>query len=213
MKLRTCLIAFLTLLSLTVSACQSSADDFRRQVATAVAATVAAQPVPQEPGAQATYTPYPIPTPYPTLSLSTLFCSYEFCIGHPVDLSFIDVVFTRDQATTSNYAYGIILAFRPNLFMQVQWTLKAGEARPYAMLDLVKDRDASLGSLQVDQFGEVVVTYDTLVATSTAELPHGVIATWECADREFGWKVYTPQDGQGVDVLREALERFDCSPR
>ncbi len=213
MKSKTSLLALLPVLVLVTSACQSSAEDFRRQVATAVAATVAAQPVPQEPGAQATYTPYPVPTPYPTFSLSGLFCGYEFCIGHPVDLSFIDAVFTRDQAETSNYAYGIVLAFRPNLYMQVQWTLKAGESRPYAMLDLVKDKDASLGSPQADQFGEVIVTYDTLVATSTAELPHGVIAAWECADREFGWKVYTPQDGQGVDILREALERFDCSPR
>jgi hypothetical protein len=213
MKPRTILFAFLALPLLVTPACQSSTDDFRRQVATAVAATVAAQPVPQEPGTQAPYTPYPTSTPYPTLSLSGLFCGYEFCIGHPADLSFIDAVFTRDQAETSNYAYGIVLAFRPNLFMQVQWTLKAGEARPYDMLDLVKDRDASLGSLQVDQFGEVIATYDTLVATSSSELPHGVIAAWECADREFGWKVYTPQDGQGADLLREALERFDCSPR
>ncbi|MEW5830076.1 MAG: hypothetical protein AB1846_14370 [Chloroflexota bacterium] len=213
MKPKTRLLALLALLLLVTSACQSSADDFRRQVATAVAATVAAQPVPTAAGTQAPYTPYPTFTPYPTAGLAGLFCGYEFCIGHPVDLSFIDAVFTRDQAGTSNYAYGIILAFRPNLFLQVQWTLKAGEARPYAMLDLAKDRDASLGSLQVDQFGEAVATYDTLVATSSSELPHGVIATWECADREFGWKVYTPQDGQGVDILREALERFDCSPR
>ena len=203
----------LSLLAVMVTACQSSTDDFRRQVATAVAATVAAQPVPTEARTQVPYTPYPTSTPYPTPSLSGLFCSYEFCIGHPVDLSFIDAVFTRDQSTTSNYAYGIILAFRQNLFMQIQWTLKAGEARPYAMLDLVRDKDASLDSIQVDQFGKVVVTYDTLVATSTAELPHGMIATWECADREFGWKVYTPQEGQGIDILEDAASRFNCDAR
>ena len=71
--------------------------DPNAQIREAVAATVAAIP---------TYTPYPAPTSYPSLTpmaLAGLFCEYQFCIGHPPDIAFFDVSAQRNPGAPSSY--------------------------------------------------------------------------------------------------------------
>src|SRR5919107_984471 len=52
---------------------------------------------------------FPTPTPF---DLNGLFCEYQFCIGHPVDMAFYDVsAVTSNQGAPSNYQTGLIAAY------------------------------------------------------------------------------------------------------
>src|SRR3712207_4376129 len=85
---------------LIVTACGRRTPDPSIQIDQAVAATLAAMPAPTKPTVS-------IPTIYATataLDLRGLFCEYQFCIGHPVDMAFYDVsAATSNQGTPSNY--------------------------------------------------------------------------------------------------------------
>ena len=69
------------LLALIVTACAPQPDP-NRQVAQAVIETLAAIP---SATAVPNPTPYPSPTPF---DLQGLYCEYQFCIGHPMDMAF-----------------------------------------------------------------------------------------------------------------------------
>ncbi len=106
------------------------------------------------------------------------------------------------------------MAYQPNLFIQVNWSLLAGEADPYAMLAVTAGDDVlGLDDLQVASIAGWVVTYAPLLKTASPNrLPYGLAASWACGDREFGWKVYTLADNQSLPLLEEALSRFACTP-
>ncbi len=83
MKNKYYILAF-TLLVFVLSACKPKPTTSNENlIAIAVAKTLAAQP---RPTIHPSYTPYPTFTPHaPTLE--GLFCEYQFCIGHPVEIA------------------------------------------------------------------------------------------------------------------------------
>jgi len=40
--------------------------------------------------------------------------------------------------------------------------------------------------------------------------PYGLAAAWECGDRWFGWKAYSAQEDQPLNLLWEAVSHFTC---
>jgi len=79
-------------------------------------------------------TPYPPPTPF---DLAGLFCEYQFCVGHPVDMAFYDVSAQQNLGTPSSYGQGLIAAYNSGLFIQMVWQSSPGSADPQFMLDLI----------------------------------------------------------------------------
>ena len=116
-------LRFLTggLILFLLAACAPKATpDPNAQIRQAVAATLAAIP---------TVTPIPPPSSYPSptpFSLIGLFCEYQFCVGHPVDMAFFDVSAQQNPAAPSSYGQGLIAAFNGNLFIQVMWQVAPG---------------------------------------------------------------------------------------
>ncbi len=195
----------LTLISLVACTPRQTLDP-NAQIRQAVAATIAAIP---------TYTPYPQPTPYPSptpMTLVGLFCEYQFCIGHPPDVTFFDVSAQRNPASPSTYGQGILAAFNANLFIQVLWQHAPGTADPKFLLDLILEAevDTRVGNMDVKLIRDMNVLYTPITTTATLVLPYGGAAAWTCGDRVFAWKSYTPQDGQAIPLFEEAIQRFRC---
>jgi len=196
-----------SLLPLLVVACgPKQATDPNAQIRQAVAATVAAIP---------TYTPYPQPTPYPSptpITLTGVFCEYQFCIGHPPDIAFFDVSAQRNPASPSTYGQGILAAFNANLFIEMLWQHAPGTADPKFLLDLILEPevDTRVGNMDVKLIRDMNVLYTPITTTATDVLPNGGAAAWTCGERVFAWKAYTAQDGQAVALFEEAIQRFRC---
>jgi hypothetical protein len=175
----------------------------------AVAATVAAIPVPTQP---------PLPTPYPSptaFNLAGLFCEYQFCIGHPIDISFFDLSAQQNPTLPSTYSQGMITAFNINssLFFQVMWQTAPGAADPQFMLDLILDdaKDTPQGNKDIKLVRNMNVMYTPIATTATPLLPYGGAAAWTCGERVFAWKVYTPNSDSAGALFDEALARFSCN--
>ena len=182
------------------------AADPNEQIRQAVAATVAAIP---------TYTPYPAPTPYPSptpMTLAGLFCEYQFCTGHPPDVTFFDVSAQRNPGAPSSYGQGILAAYNANLFIEMLWQHAPGANDPQFLLDLILEDeiDTRSGNMDVKLIREMNVLYTPITTTATPLLPNGGAAAWTCGDRVFAWKVYTPDAGQAVTLFEEAIGRFRC---
>jgi hypothetical protein len=197
---------FLLLLLLIVSACTPK-NDPGMQVDQAVAATLAAMPTPIS---NPIPTPYPSPTPF---DLKGLFCEYQFCVGHPIDMAFFDVSAQQNAASPSTYSQGLIAAYNANLFIQMLWQIAPGTADPQFALDLILDErlDARVGTLDVKLIRDMNVIYTPITSTATPLLPFGGAAAWTCGDRVFAWKVYTPDEPSGRALFDAALNRFVCS--
>jgi hypothetical protein len=199
-------IPLIVLLLLLSAACSRSTgispeDQIRISVAATVAALPPASPVPLS-------TPYPTPTAF---NLLGLFCEYQFCVGHPVDMAFFDVSAQQNPAAPSSYGQGLIAAFNGNLFIQVLWQLAPGAADPEFVLDLILDEtDIRDGNLDVKLVRGMNVMYTAIKSTATPVLPFGGSGAWTCGDRVFAWKVYTPQAEPAAALFDEALARFTC---
>jgi hypothetical protein len=201
---------FLPLLIVFLSACQPrTATPFTPAIdvaGTAVAAALTAIPP------QPTYTPYPTQTPYPTLDLRGLFCEYEFCIGHPADMPFFDLEVVNDYtANRSRYDQGMLIGFSDDLYIFIAWSRLYGSYDPTVMLTAVLQADVPQETRLTTDVGGRAVTYVPLFSTPSTLLPHGLAAAWQCGDRQFGWKAYTSQETQALELLRQALERFRCN--
>jgi len=207
---KNCIIGYmrhhlLLLFILIVSACAPKSDP-NTQVMQSVAATVAAIP---------TSTPNPVPTPYPSptpFDLAGLFCEYQFCMGHPIDMAFFDVSAQSNAASPSTYSQGLIAAFNGNLFIQMIWQISPGTADPQFMLDLILDEgiDTRVGTLDVKLVRDMNVIFSPITSTASPLLPFGGAAAWVCGERAFAWKVYTPQAESAQPLFDEALTRFTC---
>jgi len=177
------------------------------QIDQAVAATLASIP---------TNAPAPLPTPYPTstpFDLKGLFCEYQFCMGHPVDMAFFDVSAQNNPASPSTYSQGLIAAFNGKLFIQMTWQLSPGTADPQFMLDLILDKnlDTRVGNLEVKLIRDMNVVYTSITSTASPTLPFGASAAWTCGERVFAWKVYSPQAENTKALFDSALDRFVCN--
>jgi hypothetical protein len=160
-------------------------------------------------------TPYPAPTSYPTptpMTLTGLFCEYQFCIGHPPDIAFFDISAQTNPAAPSTYSQGHLAAFNASLYMEMLWQYAPGTADPKFLLDLIArpDVDTQVGNMDIKLIRDMNVIYTAITTTATNVLPNGGAAAWTCGDRVFAWKVYTPQDGQATALFEEAIGRFRC---
>lgn len=207
MKKQKPLLLTVSLILLLLAACSPKATpDPNIQIQQAVNATLAAIP---------TSTRAPIPTPFPSptpFSLVGLFCEYQFCIGHPSDVSFFDVSAQQNPASPSTYSQGLLAAFNGNLFIQVMWQIAPGTADPKFLFDTLLDEtiDTPANNLDVFLTRNMNVVYDDISTLATPSLPYGGAGAWTCGDRVFAWKVYTPQSGTARGMFDEALARFDC---
>jgi hypothetical protein len=193
------------LLFLSASCSRSTGISPEDQIRISVASTIAALP-PASPAPQST--PYPSPTAF---NLLGLFCEYQFCVGHPIDMAFFDVSAQQNPAAPSSYGQGLIAAFNGNLFIQVLWQLAPGAADPEFVLDLILDEtDIRNGNLDVKLVRDMNVIYTSITSTATPVLPFGGSGAWTCGDRVFAWKVYTPQAETAAPLFEEALARFTC---
>ena len=173
----------------------------------AIATTLASQP---------TAAPSSIPTPYPSptpFDLRGLFCEYQFCVGHPIDMAFFDVGAQQNAGAPSTYTQGIIASYNASLFIQMIWQVSPGTADPQFMLDLVLDEglDTRVGTLEVKLIRDMNVVYTPITTTATAILPFGGAAAWTCGERVFAWKAYTPDDASAAGLFESALARFNCN--
>lgn len=196
----------LILLTFIVSACSLKPSP-NIQVPQDVVSTLAAAPA---------STPIPIPTlrPSPTpFDLKGLFCEYQFCIGHPVDMAFFDVSAQKNPASPSTYSQGLIASFNANLFIQTMWQLAPGTTDPQFMLDLIVDKnvDTRVGNPDVKLIRNMNVISTTITSTASPVLPFGMAAAWTCGERVFAWKVYSPQAENTQALFDMAMNRFSCN--
>lgn len=207
MKKQTPLFLTVSLILFLITACSPKATpDPNTQIRRAVEATLAAMPNPTQPIPP---TPYPSPTPF---SLVGLFCEYQFCIGHPVDVAFFDVSAQQNPASPSTYSQGLLAAFNGNLFIQVMWQIAPNTADPKFLLDtLLNDAiDTPANNLEVFLIRNMNVVYDNITTLATPALPYGGAGAWTCGDRVFAWKAYTPQAETARPLFDEAFARFTC---
>jgi hypothetical protein len=201
------LIPFL-LLTILLAACSlgpASATPSMDMVSTVVAAALTA--IPSPPPA----TPYPTYTLYPTADLSGLYCEYGFCIGHPADFPFFDLEVVNDYTTSrSDYSQGNLIGFNEQLYLFLIWSQFSGDFDPNSALTFVLNQDTPGGVSISEDIGGRLVTYISLQSTPSELVPFGLAAVWKCSDRWFGWKAYTPQDGQALNLLWDALGKFSC---
>lgn len=196
----------LILFTIIVTACTPKPDP-NIQIQVAVASTLAAMP---------TASSQPIPTPYPSptsFNLQGLFCEYQFCIGHPIDVAFYDVSAGQNAASPSTYSQGLLAAFNGNLFIQVVWQLAPGASDPQFILDLILDDglDVRVGNLDVKLIRDMNVIFSPITSTASPLLPFGGAGAWVCGDRVFAWKVYTPDESSAQTLFDTAFSRFICS--
>jgi len=207
MKRQTPLLWTVSLILLLTTACTPKATpDPNLEIQQAVQATIAAiPPATQVPPP----TPYPSPTPF---SLAGLFCEYQFCLGHPVDVSFFDVSAQQNPASPSTYSQGLLAAFNGNLFIQVIWQIAPGTADPKFLLNTLLDNeiDTPVNSLDIFLIRNMNVIYENITTTASPVLPFGGAGAWTCGDRAFAWKVYTPQAEAARALFDEMLNRFTC---
>ncbi|OQY86432.1 MAG: hypothetical protein B6D40_01265 [Anaerolineae bacterium UTCFX3] len=197
------------LLAALLTACSlKAAPDPNVQIQIAVNATLAALPT----AAPAPTNPIP-PAPTPFM-LTGLFCEYNFCIGHPPDMAFYDVVAKQNPSSpvASMFTNGILAAHNNSLFIQLIWQHAPGATDPVFLIDLILEDglDAPTGAYNLRLIRDMNVLSSPITTTASPLLPFGGVAGWVCGERAFAWKVYAPQAESFEALLAEALARFRC---
>ena len=191
-----------------VTACGPKPDP-EAQIRQIVAATLAAIP-------KATASPPPTSIPIPSATpfdLAGLFCEYQFCIGHPVEMAFYDVsAVNSNQANPSTYQTGLMAAYSGTLLLQLIWQFSPGTSDPRFLLDLILEDglDTSVGTPEVKLIRDMNVVYTPITTSATTVLPFGGAAAWTCGDRVFAWKAYTPDEASPAGLFDSSLSRFVC---
>ncbi len=203
------LLAGLLVVSALLTACSLKATpDPNVQIQIAVNATLAAMP---SPAPAPTNLPIPIPTPF---TLTGLFCEYNFCIGHPPEMAFYDVVAKQnpDSPAANTYENGILAAHNNSLFIQLIWQHAPGATDPIFLMDLILEDglDTPTGTYNLRLIHDMNVLSSPIATTASPLLPFGGVAGWVCGERAFAWKVYTPQAESFEALLAEALGKFRC---
>jgi hypothetical protein len=203
------LLAGLLAVSVLLSACSLKATpDPNVQIQIAVNATLAAMPS----AAPAPTNPVILtPTPF---SLTGLFCEYQFCIGHPNYVSFMDKKAIDNPQLPSSYENGELTAYNMNpiLLIYLIWLYAPDTSDSQFLLDtIISDNlDTQTGNLDVQLVGNLNVLYTPIISTISPDLSFGGAASWVCGDRVFAWKVYSPQAESFEALLAEALGKFRC---
>jgi hypothetical protein len=199
------LLAGLLAVSVLLTACGLRATpDPKLQIQLAVASTLAAMP---SAAPAPTNPPIPPPTPF---SLTGLFCEYQFCIGHPPEMAFYDVIAKQNPGspTSNTYENGILAAHNNSLFIEIIWQNAPGATDPIFLMDLILEDglDTPLSAYNL----KLVHNLNVLTTTASPLLPFGGVAGWVCGDRVFAWKVYAPDSTQPESLFQEAINRFRC---
>jgi hypothetical protein len=139
-----------------------------------------------------------------------LFCEYQFCIGHPPEIAYYDVFAQRDPLTPSNYSQGFIAAYNANLFIRIMWQSAPDAKDPQFLLDLILESDTRTGNMDAKLIRNMNVLYTAVTTIATPVLPYGGAAAWNCGDRVFAWKVYTPQAESAGPLFDSTIARFTC---
>ena len=189
--------------------CGPKTPSVEEKISIAVQQTIAAIP---------TYTPYPTPPIMPTSTpapLAGLFCEYQFCIGHPVDMAFFDVSAQTNPTAPSTSSQGHLVTYNANLVIQFLWQDAPGSTDPQFMFDVILDPkvDTRNGNLDPLLIGDLNVLYIPITFSASPVLPNGGAAAWICGGRAFAWKAYTPQPDLAKNLLIEALQDFRCNTR
>jgi hypothetical protein len=191
-----------------LAGCGRAASDTQAQIEAAVQATLAALPTPTA------YIPLSLPTPPPP-DLVGLFCEYQFCIGHPAEISFFDLSAQKNPVSTSTYSQGIVLGYNAGtrIFIQVMWQEAPGISDPQFMLDLIVDPGADVrsGSPETALIGALNVLYVPITSNASALLPAGGAAAWTCGARAFAWKAYAADPDTVRAMLVDSLRKFRCN--
>lgn len=195
--------------SVLLTACSLKATpDPRVQIQIAVNATIAALP---SPAPAATNPPIPTPAPF---RIDGLFCEYEFCVGHPPEMNFYDVVAKQNPSSpsASTSENGILAAHNNSLFIQLIWQHAPGATDPIFLMDLILEDglDTATGTYNLRLIHDLNVLSSPITTTASPLLPFGGVAGWVCGDRAFAWKVYAPQAETFESLLAEALGKFRC---
>ena len=181
-------------------------SDTKLQIQQAVAGTLSALPT-----AVLIPTTTPVASATPA-SLTGLFCEYEFCIGHPPEMAFLDGMALRDPLNPSRYAEGLMAAYQGNLYIQLDWQSAPGISDPSFMLNTILQDgvDTRNGNQSAKLTRGINVIYTAITTTAHPATPYGGAAAWTCGDRAFAWKVYTPQPESAEALFNDALARFHC---
>jgi hypothetical protein len=201
--------SLILILLFIVTACARRTPDPNVLIDQAVAATLAARPAP-------TADSRPIPTPFPTptaFNLRGLFCEYQFCMGHPEEMAFFDVNAQQNAGSPSTYTQGIVATYNANLFIQMIWQISPGAEDPQFLLDLILDDgiDTPVGNLNVQRIRDMNVVYTPITTTASLVLPYGGAAAWNCGERVFAWKAYTPDEASAAGLFETSFARFNCN--
>lgn len=191
-----------------LGACAPKTTSSSEEVVRAVEMTLAAMPT-------GTLAPFPsaLPTATP-FNLAGVFCEYQFCIGHPKDMPFYDVVAKQNPGApiASSYDDGMLAANNSGLFIELIWQNAPTGTYPQVVLELILDsrvdsRSGALGPLSVGNLGALFID---LQSSATAVLPYGGAAAWACGGRAFAWKAYTAHPRLAQSLAIEALQGFRC---
>lgn len=128
-------------------------------------------------------------------------------------MAFYDVSAQQNPVSPSSYSQGLLAAFNGNLFIQMIWQLAPGAADPQFLLDLILEEglDTRFGNPDVKLIRDMNVVYTPITSTASPLLPNGAAAAWNCGDRVFAWKVYSPQADNTQALFDMAMERFQCN--
>jgi len=192
---------------LSTSACGPRPPDAQSQIRAAVQATLAAIPTPTP------YQPPILPTPLPP-DLIGLFCEYQFCIGHPADVTLFDVLGQKNPNAASTYSQGILIGYNAStrVFIQFMWQDAPGISDPQFMFDLILETgDTRNGDPEPQLIGDLNVFYVPIIPPASTFLAGGGAAAWICGGRAFAWKAYTPDPDTARVLLGEALSKFRCN--
>jgi hypothetical protein len=201
------IVLFLAAVLLASCASKKPAVDASQQIDQIVAATIMALPTNPPPP---TAVLYPSPTPF---DLKGFFCEYQFCIGHPAELSMFDLSAQKNPMTPSKYDLGVIAGVSNSYYIQVTWQSAPGVTDPQFMFDLIliPGADTRSGNPDIKLVRGMNVVYVPITSTLLPALTGGGAGAWTCGDRVFAWKVYTQQaDNTAAALFEEALRKFTC---
>jgi len=197
-------LALPLLSALMLSGCRPKQQpDLAKEITNAVVGTLSAMPTP---------TVLPPLTPFPTQSLSGLFCEYEFCVGHPSDLPLFDAKRDTNAAEISAYGAGRVAGYREDLFVVLAWVSSTGPWDPGGMMKVLQDEFGAPanGDYKIDLLGDLNVGYQPVAPPSSSIFTSGLSAAWRCGDRDFAWMAFATKDGEAPTLLTDALAKFRC---
>jgi hypothetical protein len=191
------------LLGINLAGCRPKQQNLSEEINIALIGTLAARPPPPFP---------PFPPLYPPPDITGLFCEYSFCTGHPTDLPLFDITSEKNPSQHSSYGSGKIAGFRDNLFIMLAWVQSTGTWDPQGLMKVLSNEfgDLQPGELKIDLIGGLNVAQEPVKGPENSIFSSGTLATWRCGDRDFVWLAFSVKDGEGPQLLAEALTKFKC---